>query len=52
MPEYETVMINGNAVVIEKMITSGDLLIITLITVMTTIFVAMIILFLFGGWRR
>lgn len=51
MPGTETVMINGNPVVIEKIITSGDLIIASLQTVMISIMLGVVVLFLFGGRR-
>lgn len=51
MPGTETVIINGNPVVIEKIITSGDLIIASLQTIIISIILGVILLFLFGGRR-
>lgn len=51
MPGTETVMINGNAVVIEKIITSGDLIIASLQTIIISIMIGAILLHMFGGRR-
>ncbi len=51
MPGTEEVIINGNAVVIEKIITSGDLIIASLQTIIISIMLGVILLFMFGGRR-
>lgn len=49
MPETITVMINGSPVVIEKTLTSGDLLLSTLMTIILTLMIAMIVITIIGG---
>jgi hypothetical protein len=51
MPETETVMINGSPVIIEKVITSGDLILSSMLTVLISLILALIVLHFIGGRR-
>jgi hypothetical protein len=51
MPETETIVINGNPLIIEKMVTSGELIIASLLTVIISLVLGAILLFILGGRR-
>ena len=51
MPETETIIINGNPLIIEKTVTSGELIIASLLTVIISLVLGAIVLFILGGRR-
>ncbi len=51
MPETEIILLNGNPVIIEKVITSGELLVSALMTVLISLVLSMIILYIIKGGR-
>jgi hypothetical protein len=51
MPETETIVINGNPLIIEKVATSGELIIASLLTVIISLVLGAIVLYILGGRR-
>lgn len=50
-PETQLVTVNGHPVVIEQIITSGELLVTMTMTIAISLILAVIVLYLFGGRR-
>ena len=51
MVETETILINGTPVLVEQSMTSGDLIIASLMTIIISLIIGVVALYLIGGRR-